>query len=126
MHEVSLCQNAIDLVAEYATREGIDHVSCVRLEIGAGAAVEVEAIRFCFPLLAEGTVLAGAELAIEVIPLRARCRSCGTEYEPEDLVAACPKCGAFGPEFLAGREMRVASFDGKPRHPPGAAPEQAV
>lgn len=113
MHELSLCQSIIDLVGECARREGMGRVSRVTVEIGAGAAVEVEALRFCFPVLAESTLMAGAEFDVRTIPLRARCRHCGTEYAPPGVVAPCPECGAFGPEFLAGREMRVASFDGE-------------
>jgi hydrogenase nickel incorporation protein HypA/HybF len=112
MHELSLCQNVIDIVNEAAAREGLVRVSRVRLEIGAGAAVEPDALEFCFPLLARDTRLEGAELVIEIVALRARCRSCGTEFAPDSQVAGCPQCGAFGPEFIAGREMRVASFDG--------------
>lgn len=121
MHEVSLCQNVIDMVGECAAREGIARVSCVRLEIGAAAAVEPDALTFCFPLLAAGTALEGAELVILTVPMRARCRACGTEYDPDSQITACPKCGAFGPELIAGREMRVASFDGKPDPSHGVA-----
>lgn len=111
MHEVSLCQSIVDLVVQCARREGFTRVTRITLDIGAAAAVEIDALRFCFPMIAETTLARDAEMCIETIPLRARCRSCGGEYAPENLAAPCPACGVYGPEFLAGRELRVRSFD---------------
>jgi hydrogenase nickel incorporation protein HypA/HybF len=41
------------------------------------------------------------------------CEACQTEYAPENLAAPCPVCGGFARTILAGREMRVVSFDGE-------------
>lgn len=113
MHELALCQNIVDLVTECAAREGLRKVSRVVLEIGAAAAVEQHALCFCFDLVAEGTVVQGAELAIETVALHARCERCGCEFSPAALYDGCPDCGGFERTWLAGREMRVKSFDGE-------------
>ena len=112
MHELALSQGIIDLVTEYARREGMQTVTRVVVEVGAAAAVEAEALQFCFDMVAEHSAARGAILVIERTPLRARCADCAGEYEPDGLVAACPRCGAYGPALLGGRELRVKSFDG--------------
>lgn len=112
MHELALSQSIVDMIVECARREGIRRVTRVVVEVGAAAAVEPDALRFCFDVIAEETPVQGAELAIEVIALRARCRNCAHEYAPESQVSACPSCGSYAPELLAGRELRVKSFSG--------------
>ncbi len=111
MHELALCESITDLVVECARQEGIARVSRVVIEIGVAAPVEPEALSFCFPITAADTVAAGAELVINRVALRAKCESCRTEYAPDTLISPCPACGSFGRMILAGREMRVVSFD---------------
>jgi hydrogenase nickel incorporation protein HypA/HybF len=48
MHELALSQSIVDLVAEAAAREGLHQVTRVVLEVGAAAAVEPQALLFCF------------------------------------------------------------------------------
>lgn len=59
MHELGLTRNMVSIVAEHA---GGRKVRRVRLAIGPLACVERRALSFCFDLVAEGTVLAGASL----------------------------------------------------------------
>ncbi len=61
MHELGLTRNIVSIVAEHA---GAQRVRRVRLAIGALACVERESLTFCFGIVAEGTVLDGAELEI--------------------------------------------------------------
>ncbi len=112
MHELALCESMIDLVANAARDEGMTRVTRVVVEIGAAASVDPEALLFCFPIAAQETAVAGAELVIEPVALQARCDSCRIDYAPEALYAPCPGCGGFGGRVTAGREMRVVSFHG--------------
>jgi len=112
MHELSLCQSIVELVVESAQRERMTKVSRIAVEIGAAAAVDAEALRFSFPIVAEGTLAAGAELAMVEVPLRARCNSCGAEFALDTPYDPCPRCGGVDRVILSGREMRVVSFDG--------------
>ena len=112
MHELSLSESITELVVEYARREGVGRVSRVVLALGAAATVEPELLKFCFPITTANTLAEGAELVIETIPLQARCDACGTEFAPETLISPCPGCGSHARSILAGREMRVVSFEG--------------
>jgi hydrogenase nickel incorporation protein HypA/HybF len=68
---------------------------------------------FYFPIAAVDTVAAGAELVINRVGLRVICDDCGTTCSAQTLVASCPFCGSSARTILAGREMRVVSFDAK-------------
>jgi len=113
MHELALSQNIVDLVVERARREGVRAVSRITIEVGAAAAVESDALRFCFDVVTADTVAKGAELVIETIALQARCRTCAACFEPASLVSPCPRCGAYGSSLERGAELRVKSFDGE-------------
>ena len=113
MHELALSQSIVDLVVEYARREGISAVTRVTVEVGAAAGVEPDALQFCFECVTGDTVAQGAELAIETIALWVRCRDCACEFAPAGIFSACPRCGGAAPELLRGRELRVKSFDGE-------------
>ena len=58
MHELSITRNIVAIAAEAA---GGRPVRRVNVAIGALSGVMVEAVRFCFDLAAEGTVVAGTE-----------------------------------------------------------------
>ncbi len=111
MHELSLCTSVADTVLECARREGVRRVTRVVLEIGTGAPVMAEALRFAFPLVAANTLLEGATLEIRQTPLTLRCQACGHEHAPRSVGTPCPACGGSAADVLAGREMRVLSFE---------------
>jgi hydrogenase nickel incorporation protein HypA/HybF len=113
MHELSISESIIDLVVECARRENVARVSRVVVEIGVAAAVDPQALLFCFPITAADTIASGAELMINMIGLQARCEACGKEYAPETQFSPCPVCASFASQILAGREMRVVSFAGE-------------
>jgi len=105
MHELGITQSVVDAVTE---RTGSAPVASVRLRVGRLAGVVPDAMRFCFDLVTAGTPLEGATLEIDQPEGRARCRSCGAEFVPADLILLCD-CGSADVEVLAGRELAVAS-----------------
>lgn len=105
MHELGITQSVVDAVTE---RTGSAPVASVRLRVGRLAGVVPDAMRFCFDLVTAGTPLEGAILEIDQPEGRARCRSCGAEFVPADLILLCD-CGSADVEVLAGRELAVAS-----------------
>ena len=107
MHEMSITRNIVAIVSEHA---GARRVKRVRLEIGKLCAVIPDAVRFCFDLAAQGTVLEGARLEILEIPGRVRCRQCAHEMEIDGLMAVCP-CGSRHLERLAGEELNIKDME---------------
>ncbi len=61
MHELSITRNIVAIVSEAASGRRVRHVT---LEIGRLSGVMADAVRFCFDIVAEGTVVAEATLEI--------------------------------------------------------------
>lgn len=113
MHEFSICEGIIEAAA--AALDGLPRplprVSRVTVRIGRLTAVVPATLCYYFHLLAPETMLEGATLDIEEVPIRARCADCGARFEIEVLSFTCPRCGSGLVELLSGRELEVVSLD---------------
>ena len=107
MHELAITQNLVSTVCE---RVGEAKVVRVRLAIGRLSGVVPDAVRFCFDVCSAGTALEGAQLEVDEVAARARCRTCGSEAELEDAIALCA-CGSADLEVLSGRELRIRDVE---------------
>lgn len=107
MHELGIARNIVAIVSDAAQGRKVRRVT---LEVGALSGVMTDAIAFCFPIAAEGTVLEGAALDIREIEGRARCVACGTEFKMPTLYAACP-CGSRKLERLQGEELNIKTME---------------
>jgi hydrogenase nickel incorporation protein HypA/HybF len=108
MHELSITQSIVEDIAD---RLGDTRVTKVTLEIGKLSGVVVDSIRFCFDLVAEGTILDGAELVVHEPDGLGCCRQCDTKFETSDPIVLCPSCGDSDVDVLAGRDMRIKSVE---------------
>jgi hydrogenase nickel incorporation protein HypA/HybF len=111
MHELAIAQGVLDIVLAAAAENDATAVTRIKLQVGEMTEVEPEALTFCFAALADGTAAAGAELAVEVLPLVGRCRDCGREFRVERFRFLCPMCGSAGVEIISGRELRVEHLE---------------
>jgi hydrogenase nickel incorporation protein HypA/HybF len=107
MHELGIAQEIVAIVAD---RAGEARVLRVVLEIGKHALILPDAIRFCFDLCGEGTVVEGARLEIVEVPGLARCRECGAEIAMEEPFGICP-CGGVDLEWLSGDEIKIKEME---------------
>lgn len=64
MHEVSLCESILKIIEKQALRDGFSQVTEVTLTVGDRSGASVEALTFCFPLVAKTTIADGAKLTI--------------------------------------------------------------
>lgn len=76
MHELSLCQSAVEIIQRQAEQHDVKRVTAVWLEIGALSCVEESAVRFSFEIVCHGTVAQGCDLHIVYKPARAWCWDC--------------------------------------------------
>lgn len=107
MHEMSLAAEILRIVAEAASREGFRRVAALRLEAGALAGVEPDALRFALDCVVDGTCLAGARVTIDEPPGRGWCTRCACEVLLASRADACPGCGAQGLRPTGGDALRV-------------------
>jgi len=110
MHEASLAGGILKLVEDAARREGFRRVTGLRLEAGRLAGVEVRALRFALEAIAPGTVLQGADIAIEEPDGQAWCLPCAATVPLARRGDPCPQCAGHQLQPTGGTELRVVDL----------------
>jgi len=111
MHEMSIAQSLLDIILQEGETHHVRRVVSVALKVGELSSVVPESLRFCFELIAQGTIVEGAELQIERVPVTSRCEDCGAKFSVEQLAFICPSCGSRRVEVLSGRELNIQSLE---------------
>jgi hydrogenase nickel incorporation protein HypA/HybF len=108
VHELGLCEAIVHRVEE---RAGDRPVARVRVRVGRLHHVHPEAFEQSFSLAAAGGVAEEAVAELVLIPVRARCGSCGAETEADEQVLGCGRCGSVDLEVVAGDELTLESIE---------------
>lgn len=107
MHEMALAEGVLGLIETAQQRQGFAQVSAVRMEIGALAGVEVEALRSCLEIVLLRSVARGAEIEFNIAPGSGFCLDCAQTVPIETLYADCPRCAGPHVQATGGLAMRV-------------------
>jgi hydrogenase nickel incorporation protein HypA/HybF len=111
MHEMALAEGMLEIVEATARKNGAQRVLAVRLEIGALASVEADALRFCFDAVTRGSLAERARLEIETTPGAAWCMACAQTVAIPALGAPCPYCASYQLAVSQGDAMRVKDIE---------------
>lgn len=108
MHELAIAESIVDIAQRHA---GGRRVTKVELKVGHLRQVVPSALSFSFELVAQGTPVEGAELALESVPARGVCRRCRSETQLDGFPLQCDGCRSFELEIVAGEELIVESLE---------------
>lgn len=111
MHEMSLAMGVLQIIEDAAREQSFQRVRLVQLEIGALAAVEAEAMRFCFDAVSRGTIAEGATLEVIEVAGQGLCFNCNMTVPLAALYDPCPACGEHPLQATGGTEMRVKELE---------------
>lgn len=107
MHEMALAEGILQVVEDAARDRYVQRVTEIRLEIGALAGVEVEALRFCLEVVLRDSLAEGAQVDLDLTPGEGWCLACGERVTIMALFDPCPRCGGYQVQATGGTEMRV-------------------
>lgn len=111
MHELSMVESIYAVIMEKVRKYGVNRVLKVKLIVGELTGIEDVYMKSCFAMFVEKTPIEGAELLIERIPVRVKCRACGNEYETKIPCSPCAVCGNDSIRILSGRELYIDSLE---------------
>ncbi|MDI6724170.1 MAG: hydrogenase maturation nickel metallochaperone HypA [Methanobacterium sp.] len=117
MHELSMADAIVKTAVDVAEKNDAQKITEVTIEIGGLALLNPEQLKFMIEVLSEDTLLEGAEINIEEIPIEIKCKSCNYEgpagsdeldhYMP---IVKCPECEEVSIEIVKGRECNVKNI----------------
>ncbi|MEA3413397.1 MAG: hydrogenase maturation nickel metallochaperone HypA [Pseudomonadota bacterium] len=111
MHELSLCEGVLQVLEDSARTQGYTRVKTVWLEIGCLSGVEVEAMRFGFDVVTNGTLADNARLEVIEVAGEAWCMRCSKTVSVAQRFDACPDCGSYQLQVTGGDEMKIKELE---------------
>ena len=112
MHELSIAQSLLEIVNQEVAKHAISKVTTVKLKVGKLSAIEPTSLTFCFEILTKETIVEGAELVIDLVPVRGKCLGCGELFEVDGLLFTCPNCSGHNIKLTSGRELYIEEIQG--------------
>lgn len=107
MHELSVCQGLLKQVSQIAAEHNASAVEKIYLQIGPLAGVEPELLQAAFPIARINTLAEQAEMLIQFMPVRVRCKTCNEVSEAKLNNLTCSACGDWQTELLSGDELLI-------------------
>jgi len=111
MHELAICQALLRQLEELVTRHGASGVRSVTVQIGVLSGVEPSLLATAFCVARAGGCARRAELIVEALPARIRCRACGAEAPAAPERLCCSMCGAGDTQLLSGDELLLRQVE---------------
>ncbi|CAG9295157.1 hydrogenase maturation nickel metallochaperone HypA [Celerinatantimonas diazotrophica] len=112
MHEITLCQQTIETVEQYACANGARAITDVWLRVGAFSCIEPAAMNFCFELVCRETLAEGCKLHLELQVAHCFCNHCQKEIELlSSLVKVCPHCGSHDLNIDADNDVTIERIE---------------
>ena len=111
MHELGIANSVLEAVQSEMLRYPGKIPCKVGLRVGEMAAIDEDALRFCFESIIQDTDLRSLELAIEFCPRRHRCNSCATEFLVKNYESSCPQCASLATICIGGDELELAFLE---------------
>jgi hydrogenase nickel incorporation protein HypA/HybF len=111
MHELSVAQNIIEMIQRHIPEPEWNHVTAVRVKIGALAGIVPDSLEFSFRAITSESALCHTRLITEHVPFRVQCQTCNSITENEDGFAMCGKCESTDIQVLSGTELHVVDIE---------------
>ena len=119
MHEFAFAYNIFKVAEATAIKYNAKKISQVYLEIGELTLIVPELLKQSFKMATTGSIAEGAELKIEIIPGKIKCRDCGkvstvTLNEESQLTGLqlfqCKFCHSKNTEIIEGKKANVKNI----------------
>ncbi len=111
VHEYGITESLLSIVEQKAEEAGVEKVETIRIVIGVLTGFAPESIQFYFGPMSRDTVAEGAILEFEELPVKLRCRACGSVFEPDSRTWTCPDCNSSEVDISGGREIYVKEME---------------
>ena len=112
MHELAIAEQIVNVVMTQVEAHNVEHVTCVRIQVGDAMGVVADSLSFSFEMIASFTPeLEGARLVIDSVPHRARCRRCKQDFTVQQFIVQCPLCEKWEADIISGTEFRVLDME---------------
>ena len=107
MHEYHIVEGIVKQALEAARANGALKVTSITLRVGELSGLEEDSIRLYFEDLSRGTILESAEIVVNTVRAKLKCKGCATIFVRENKEFKCPKCGSEDLTRESGKELYI-------------------
>jgi hydrogenase nickel incorporation protein HypA/HybF len=112
MHEMGIAVRIVEIACDSLPEGEQDlKIEAINLKVGKMTAIIPSNLRFCFDIAAKESVLEGARLNIEEVPITVKCSDCDADTVIENPLFECGTCGGKNIVVTTGRELIVSSIE---------------
>jgi hydrogenase nickel incorporation protein HypA/HybF len=111
MHELYIAESILKSVRD-SLPPVVLPTSVLKVDVEAGQldAVIPETLIFLFDAIKASHDMPRAELSVETIPVKCRCRDCSSEFSLDLPIFLCPTCNGGNVEVMQGRGIRLTNI----------------
>jgi hydrogenase nickel incorporation protein HypA/HybF len=113
MHELSLAKDLSVIVFDTAIRNNLSKVTRVNIIFGQLIQIVPDSFEFAFKESVRYSIVEGAELNIEILPVKMRCVNCGNDFQVIENLFKCNICDSGDLRIIQGKELFVKSIEGE-------------
>ena len=110
MHELSIAHSLLSIIERSVPSGNKGTVTEVYLDVGTLSAIELDALVFSFDIVKDKTISSRANLIINSIQGKGKCRSCGGVFPIDKYGVACPECNSYSIDIMQGKELKITSI----------------
>lgn len=107
MHELGVLLQVVKQVEGVARQNKVSHIEKVVLQVGELSSMIPAYMYKLYPMATEGSILAGSELHIDILPANALCKDCRKVFGIVEHQGICPYCASPSHEIISGREFMI-------------------
>lgn len=108
---MSLMGAVFDVIEQTLSQHDIKRVLQVKLKVGELTNADPEALNMAFEAFSKDTFCEGAELIVERVLVKGRCKTCHEEFGVEATMFLCPTCRNSGIDVIQGEELLLESME---------------
>jgi hydrogenase nickel incorporation protein HypA/HybF len=113
MHEIRIAEDLSMIVLDAARKENLSKVTKVNISFGQLVQIVPEIFEFAFRETLRNSIAQDAETDIEIIPVKMKCKICGSDFQVKENLFACNECNSTDLEILQGKELFIKSIEGE-------------
>jgi hydrogenase nickel incorporation protein HypA/HybF len=113
MHEIGIAEDLSLIVLDTAKKENLSKVTKVNISFGQLVQIVPDIFEFAFRETVRNSVAQDAVIDIEIIPVKVKCKNCGSDFQVTDFLFACNVCYSTDIEIIQGKELFITSIEGE-------------
>jgi hydrogenase nickel incorporation protein HypA/HybF len=113
MHEIRIAEDLSSIVLDTARKENLSKVTKVNISFGQLVQIVPDIFEFAFRETVRNSVAQDAEIDIEIISVKMKCKNCGSDFQVKDNLFACNVCRSTDVEIINGKELFIKSIEGE-------------